>query len=254
MPILLKATRWTWRIIFYVFLVPLTVHAALWTSQGWPASWRTADWSSAGILPEASASPPATIRVYAARTGGWKGIFATHSWIVVKPRNAGTYQRYDVVGWGTPVRNNSFPPDGRWYGNDPVLVKAIDGQEAERLIPQVQEAIAAYKWSSRGDYHVWPGPNSNTFVASVLEAVPELGITLPSTAIGKDFPADGRWFGTTAGGGWRLSASGYAGVTIGPADGLEINLLGLVAGIDLAPLAVKLPGFGEVGQFEIWAH
>jgi hypothetical protein len=34
---------------------------------------------------------------------------------------------------------------------------------------------------------MWPGPNSNTFTAAVLRAVPELAILLPPNAIGKDF-------------------------------------------------------------------
>ena len=49
-----------------------------------------------------------------------------------------------------------------------------------------------------GEYTAWPGPNSNTFVATVLAAVPETGVTLPATAIGKDFPVDGRWIAEIA--------------------------------------------------------
>jgi hypothetical protein len=35
----------------------------------------------------------ALIRVYAARTVRWRGIFAVHSWIVVKERGASHYTR-----------------------------------------------------------------------------------------------------------------------------------------------------------------
>ena len=45
----------------------------------------------------------------------WKGIFAVHSWVVLKPENATSWTRYDVVGWGHPVRTNGWAPDGRWY-------------------------------------------------------------------------------------------------------------------------------------------
>jgi hypothetical protein len=78
--------------------------------------------------------------------------------------------------------------------------------------------------------------------------VPELGATLPPTAIGKDFPHDGRWVGwTPSGTGFRLSLGGYAGLTLGWIEGFEINILGAVIGIDFRDPALKLPGFGRVG-------
>ena len=52
-------------------------------------AWSEADWSSARLLPAARAKPEALVHVYAARTGRWKGIFAHHSWIVVKEKGAG---------------------------------------------------------------------------------------------------------------------------------------------------------------------
>ena len=39
----------------------------------------------------------------------------------------------------------------------------------------------------------------------------------------------------------------WAGFTIGWVEGIEINLLGLVAGIDVRSPALKLPGWGRVG-------
>jgi hypothetical protein len=38
-----------------------------------------------------------------------------------------------------------------------------------------------------------------------------------------------------------------AGVTLAVAEGLELNLLGLVVGIDFARPALKLPGLGRLG-------
>ena len=240
---------WNWglRLIVYVFLAPVLLHALVWSAHGWPASWRDADWSSSGILVSPAQVQEATVRIYSARTGGWKGIFATHSWIVVKRTGASHYDRYDVVGWGNPVRKNAYPADGKWYGNTPDLTFATDGPNAEKLIPKVEAAIAAYRWSRRGDYAIWPGPNSNTFVATVLAKVPELDVRLPPTAIGRDFPADGNWTGRTPSGGFRLTAGGYAGVVAGPEEGLELNFLGLVAGVDFLKPAIKIPGFGRLG-------
>jgi len=188
------------------------------------------------------------VRIYSARTGRWKGVFATHSWIVLKEEGADAYERWDKVGWGQPVRRNNYAPDGRWYGNDPRVVYEVRGELAEQLIPKIRAGIAAYSFSEQGDYRVWPGPNSNTFIASVLASVPELAGTLPPTAIGKDFPHDGRWIGWTPPcTGFRISLGGYAGLTLAWVEGLEINILGMVVGIDFRNPALKLPGFGRVG-------
>lgn len=238
--------KWSLRLIVLLFLAPALLHAAVWRAQGFPASWREADWSSAGILADPADEQEATIRIYSARTGGWKGAFATHSWLVMKRQGQDRYDRYDVVGWGNPVRKNSYPPDGRWYSNMPELVASIDGERAEQLIPELEKAIAGYRWSKRGDYTIWPGPNSNTFVATIVSGVPELASRMPSTAVGRDFPADGQWIGWTPSGGFRLSLGGYAGIVIGPGEGVEANFLGLVAGVDVQDLALKIPGFGRI--------
>src|SRR6266567_1839912 len=47
-----------------------------------------------------------------------------------------------------------------------------------------------------GDYRIWPGPNSNSFVATILRAVPELAVSLPPNAVGRDF-RDGIYAGLT---------------------------------------------------------
>lgn len=235
-------------LFFLLYLLPIGVAAALHLRNGAGAEWWRADRSSAGILPPAQAHAPAMVRVFAAPTVRWRGIFAVHSWIVVKPEGAADYTRYDVTAWGDPVRVNGFAPDGRWFGRDPDLVFAADGAEASRMIPRIEAAIAAYPWQRRGDYRVWPGPNSNTFVAALLEAVPEAGAVLPPNAIGKDFPHDGRWLRATASGtGLRLTLAGYAGITLGWVEGIEVSILGAVAGIDLRRPAIKLPGLGRLG-------
>jgi len=188
------------------------------------------------------------VRVYAARTVRWRGIFAVHSWIVVKEANATSYTRYDYTAWGEPIRVNGFAPDGRWFGGVPETIAAADGEAASRMIPKIRTAVAGYEWRSTGDYRAWPGPNSNTFVAAVLAAAPELQAALPPTAIGKDFPYDGDVFGRTPSGtGFRVSLGGYLGLTIGWVEGIEINFLGAVFGIDLRRPAIKLPALGRLG-------
>ena len=163
----------------------------------------------------------------------------------MKQKNEARWNRYEVVGWGQPLRQNAYAPDAYWYGNQPQLIGSVTGKTAERLIDKVKVAMAAYPYGNRGDYQVWPGPNSNTFVASILRSVPALELALPPTAIGKDFITEGG-FMTRAGDGIKLSANGLLGVSIGGPEGFEVNILGLVAGFDWAKPAIKLPGFGRI--------
>lgn len=232
--------------LFYV--LPIGLAAARYRLAGSGADWRTADRSSAGLLAPAAANPAAVVRVFAAPTVRWRGIVAVHCWIVVKPAGAAAYTRYDYTAWGEPIRVNGFAPDGRWFGQGPAVVFAADGPAAAALIPRMQAAVARYAFHEEGDYRAWPGPNSNTFVAAILDAVPETGVSLPPTAIGKDYPYDGRWLRLTPSGtGIRLSLLGYAGLTVGWVEGIELNILGGVAGLDLRRPAIRLPGLGRLG-------
>jgi hypothetical protein len=234
-------------IIFALFLAPLLARAALYAVGNDARSWRTADWSSTRTLPAARDYQPARLIVFTGTTGAWRGIFSVHSWVVFKRAGAREWSRYDVVGWGTPVRANGWPVDGRWYGNMPVAIADVSGDAAEAMIPKVEAAVRDYSYNRAGDYRIWPGPNSNSFTAAVLRAVPELGVTLPPNAVGRDF-RDGLYAGRTdSGTGLEVNLYGLAGIKAGWVEGLEVNPLGLVAGLDLRHPGVKLPGFGRIG-------
>ena len=110
---------------------------------------------------------------------------------------------------------------------------------------RIESAVAAYPCAQR--YRVWPGPNSNTFTAFVARQVPELGLDLPPTAIGKDYLTDGDVIGPMPSGtGWQVSLLGLVGLGLAWEEGLEINLLGLSAGIDFNDLGLRLPGIGRL--------
>jgi hypothetical protein len=221
-----------------LFLFPLAAHAVIHALEDHPDNFRTANWGSVGMLPEASADREARLLIFSGRTGRWKGIFSVHSWVVYKGEGATTWSRYDVNGWA---------PDGRWYGDVPRVLVDLKGAPAQAMIPKVRSAIEDYRYRNHGDYRMWPGPNSNTFIAAVLRAAPELAITLPPNAIGKDF-RDGVYAGVTdSRTGVELSMYGLLGIKAGWIEGIELNLLGLVAGLDLRHPAVKLPGFGRIG-------
>ncbi len=92
-------------IVFLLLIIgPVIISAANYLLGERRGNWQTADRSSGGLLPKAPEHPAALIRVYAARTVRWRGIFAVHSWIIVKERSASGYTRYDYTAWGEPIR------------------------------------------------------------------------------------------------------------------------------------------------------
>ena len=231
-----------------LFVLPLATHAAWWATHNRDWSWSRANWSSAGILPPATGDPAAVVHVLAGRTGGWKGAFAHHTWVLVKPAGATRYTRYDVVGWGRPVRTDNWAPDGRWYGNTPSILVTLRGVRAAEAIGHIEKAVADYPFSATGSYRAWPGPNSNTFIAHIAREVPDLAAGLLPTAIGKDFTSGPIFVGLTPSRtGFQVSAKGLLGVTIAWVEGVEISVLGAVTGLDVRRPALKLPGWGRIG-------
>lgn len=235
-------------VLSIVYLAPAALAAMLWTTGDHPGSWSQADWTSARVLPTANADKAAAMYIMAARTGGLKGALSDHSWVVVKDKDALQYERWDKVGWGDPIRHNRYPADGHWYSNVPQIVVEKHGAEAEALIPMVRAAIESYPFAMRGGYHIFPGPNSNSFTAYVMREVPGIDATLPSVAVGRDYPTDWTFLSIDPDGEEvRLSLWGYAGLVVGLKSGLEVNVLGLVAGFDPWRLAIKIPAFGTFG-------
>lgn len=213
--------------------------------------WWRARRDSSGQAPDPAVTPEAVVQIYAARAVGWRGLLAVHTWIVVKPSGAGQYTRYEVVGWGVDrgapaVRVNRAGPDNYWFGAHPDKLVDRRGEGVDALIGRIEAAAADYPYPA--SYRTWPGPNSNTFVAHVARAVPELRLELPPTAIGKDFLPGGALAATTPSGlGVQLSLFGLTGILAGWEEGLEVNVLGLTFGLDLNRPALKLPGVGRLG-------
>jgi hypothetical protein len=241
--------RAVWLTLLIAFALPVAAKALVWSLEERPRNWWEARWTSAGLLPAPADDPEPRVYLFAARTGGWRSIFAVHTWIVVKPARAEAYTRYDVTGFGRrPIRVNGYVPDSYWIGNRPEMIAAIGGERAATAIPKIEHAITSYAFAGEGDYRMWPGPNSNTFVATVLRAAPELDVAMPPEAIGKDFRADGAVIGLTESGtGVEMSLLGLLGLKVGWIEGIEVNVLTLVAGFDARRPALKVPAFGRIG-------
>ena len=212
--------------------------------------WWEARRDSSAQAPDPATTPEAVIQVYAARTVGWRGVFGVHSWIAVKSVGATAYRRYEVVGWGVDrgapaIRVDRAGPDNYWFGSRPELLVDARGDGVDELIERVQDAVARYPYGAT--YRTWPGPNSNTFVAHVGRAVPELRLDLPPTAIGKDFLAGAALAGPSPSGtGAQVSVLGLLGILAAWEEGVEVNLLGLSFGVDVKDAALKVPIAGRL--------
>jgi len=152
--------------------------------------WRTASRESAGIAPSPAAHPGAVLQVYGARTWGWRGYFAIHTWLAAKKTGESSYTVYEVIGWrlrggDSALRVARDVPDRRWYGAEPRLLWEKRGAGVDAMIDAVNAAVKSYPWPDV--YEAFPGPNSNTFTAWVIDNVPGLGARLPRTAIGSGY-------------------------------------------------------------------
>ena len=192
-------------------------------------------------------TPEALVQVYAGRAFRWRGIFGVHSWIATKERDA-------------PYRGPRCDRVARILRRvDRRLVRLRTGSVlvtpperpsyAERRQTSDKAYLAAVdSYPHSNEYLVWPGPNSNTFVAHIARQVPELKLDLPPTAIGKDYLPHAALVGETPSNtGIQVSLVGALGVLVGLEEGVELNLLGLTLGFDPLGPALKLPGIGRVG-------
>jgi hypothetical protein len=247
-----KKPRRTFRRILAVMLayLPLSLGYLAFSGQLAARDWRTATREPAGLAPDPATTQEAVVQVYSARAVSWRGWFGVHTWIAVKPSNAKEFTVHEVMGWrlkrtGTALVARNRPADGYWYGSRPELLGDIRGPGVDAIIPRIESAVTEYPYPD--SYHVWPGPNSNTFVAFVLRRVPELRVDMPPTAIGKDYLGWRSVNKTPSGTGGQVNLLGVLGVAAGIEEGLEVNLLGLNFGVDPKSLSIKLPIVGRLG-------
>lgn len=203
---------------------------------------------AAGLAPDPATTPEAVAQVYGARTLGMKGLFGVHTWIAVKPSHAPSWTVYEVIGWRLRWSDNAVvirerQPDAPWFGSPVELYADKRGPGVDALIKRIDEAARHYPYAHT--YTLWPGPNSNTFVAWIARTVPELEVDLPATAVGKDFIGTSLVSRAPSGSGYQLSLGGVLGIAASRIDGLEINLLGLNFGVSGS--GVKLPLVGRIG-------
>ncbi len=205
------------------------------------------------VAPDPALVHEPVVQVWGARTRGVKGLFGVHTWIAVKPEGAREYTVYEVVGWQLRwsdsvlvVRNRA--PD-RWFGTEGELYAEKRGAGVDELIRRIDKAAREYPYANT--YTLWPGPNSNTFVAWIARQVPELQADLPATAIGKDYIGGTVLSRAPSGSGYQVSLRGLLGVAASGVEGLELNFLSLNFGV--GPSGLKLPVVGRIGAPRVQA-
>ncbi len=179
---------------------------------------------------------------------------AHHYWFAVA-RGAEPFQRWEVwqhenrggTSWGHVHRGlNRW--DGRVGGGPARLHVEWHGDEALRFIDCLERVAPTYEHRER--YLAWPGPNSNTFVSTLLR---QCGVqrSLGGTAVGKDYLG---WMGASLspeGTGVQLETP-LVGVLVGAREGVQLHVLSLTLGIDVWPPAiVSFVGDGRLG-FADW--
>jgi hypothetical protein len=142
------------------------------------------------VAPNPATTPEAVIQVYGADVWGVRGHFAIHTWVATKAEDAETYNIYQVIGWhlrrhGTVLSITQGLPDRPWFRSPPILLFEKRGDGAERLAHAIHQAALDYPHEA--EYTMWPGPNSNSFTEWIALQVPELGLKLPTKAIGKSW-------------------------------------------------------------------
>jgi hypothetical protein len=207
-----------------------------------------------GLAPGPESNQESIVQLYAARSYEWLSrAVSVHTWLAFRRKGEEKYTVYEAHGFGPYLTGRSmrtcqkYYPDRKWHGAEPTLLSEVRSAPAEHAIAKILDAVRTYP----DNYRLWPGPNSNTFIAELARQAGELKVDLPPTAIGKDYLVEWRIFGRAPSGtGWQISLWGMLGLLIAQEEGFEINILGAVFGLDFKPLALKLPIVGRLGFAE----
>ena len=127
----------------------------------------------------------------------------------------------------------------RW-GRKMRIIAQFTAEDGRDSAEQIQAAVARYNDEV---YVPWPGPNSNSFVETIIRETDGVFALLDHNSIGKD---QGWYLGPTAGGTGVEVQSTFLGAAIGLREGVEVNMMGLTAGVGFWPPMIKIPGVPEI--------
>jgi hypothetical protein len=175
--------------------------------------------------------------------------FAHHTWIDVKEGDEAHWKRIEVIGASSGARREPILAvlahcDRRW-DRDVRVLRTITGESAQRIAPRIEAVAKELDAKYRAGYDAWPGPNSNTLLAELARATPELSFVFHHNGVGKDYPG---WFDA----GWTASKTGVhvdtlpIGFAAALDEGLEVHLLQLTFGVSFFPPRLELPFLPEL--------
>lgn len=171
---------------------------------------------------------------------------ARHPWFAVREKGAESWVRWEIWSpggggdWGYVAQRHVPPlsgPDVRVHG-------ILRGERATRFSACLRRESARYE--HRHFYLPWPGPNSNTYVDTMLRRC-GFRAELPATSVGKDYRGLIGVSWTSGGTGVQLETP-LVGIRLGLTEGIQLHLFGLAIGIDFWPPALVYPlGNGRLG-------
>ena len=128
-------------------------------------------------------------------------VFARHHWFVTN--NKGKLNRWEVMMYnnlskqckGHVCKNHSPVTQGinkfiwrqtpRWKSKLKAQISGKKGSIAEKMVIYIEKN--AMKDPLKEVYHIFPGPNSNTFIQWIINKFPKSGFKLGWRAIGKNY-------------------------------------------------------------------
>jgi hypothetical protein len=167
-----------------------------------------------------------------------------HAWFLMREDGAHAFTRWECCSPGP----NSEPPFDMFGGGNVILHGVFRGARAQKMMACIEKKTKTYEYAH--EYHVWPGPNSNTYVEAMLRRC-GVHVDLPATCVGRDYRGALGASVTSGGTGFQIE-SPVVGLKLGLTEGVEVHLFGLAFGVDLWPPAIILPFEGGRLGFEDW--
>jgi Protein of unknown function (DUF3750) len=161
---------------------------------------------------------------------------ARHAWIIVHRPGQSDFTRCELGGSGS-CGTTSDPFS--YFGDGNVALHAlITTAHTQELVDCLAKETTRYN-DDHPDYWPIPGPNSNTYVDTMLRRC-DIHVDLPTTAIGKDYRGPIGISKTSGGTGVQLE-SWVVGLRLGLKEGVELHVLSLGVGVDFWPPAILVP-------------
>ena len=143
--------------------------------------WSQASREAAGIAPDPSGHPEAIVQVYAARAFKWRGAFAVHTWIAVKPAHAPAYTTFEVMGWNLYHGDSAIDIEMRIWICDP-----------QNGVSNIKSAVLLRVWDKFHEHGIEiPFPQRD------LHLIPPTEVSVRVRDV-SDSPADGQSTGGVA--------------------------------------------------------